>query len=153
MADLHVSVEGLDELDHVTEALSEEERDLPDDLHKAIRDKARDLAQQARDKVLGEPIHGIKQTGLRAKMAAGTTVEDTDDGASVVVEPDGEDARLPADMDEGGWSHPVFGNRNNWVTQNGYFSWFTETMDEGDELIENALEDVLDQAAERIAGA
>jgi len=153
MAELRINVDGLDELDAVTEALSEEERDLPDDLVGAIRDKAAELAQRARDRVEAEPVHGRKQTGLRAKMAAGTGVEDNSDGASVVVEPEGEDRRLPADMDEGGWSHPVYGNRSNWVTQTGYFSWFTETMEEGEDEIENALGDVIDRAIDRIAGA
>lgn len=153
MADLSIHVGGLDELQAVADALREAESTLPRDFQRAIHDVAEQLAATARVRVRSEPIHGIRQTGLREKLAAGTAVEDTSDGASIVVNPEGEDARLPADMDEGGWSHPVFGNRNRWVSQDGYFSWFMDTMDEGENDLEDALGRVIDDAIDRIAAA
>lgn len=153
MAGLHLRVEGQAQLQAVIDALSEEERGVGDNARQAIRDKAQEVAQRARDRVQGEPIHGVKQTGLRARIAAGTTVDDTADGAEIAAGLSGDEANLPEDMDHGSWMHPVFGNQNNWVTQSGYFAWFSDTMDESDGDFEDALDDVLDQAAERIAGA
>ena len=152
---LRIDVSGREELGNVIDALSQEEAELPAAFRRALHEVADDIAQQARDRVLEEPAYGIKHTGLRVKLAAGTQVEDTSDGVAITVEPEGEDERLPADMDEGGWSHPVYGHRNNWVRQGGYFSWFTDVVDdeENEQRLEDALGDQIQDAIRRIASA
>lgn len=141
-----------EEIQGIVARMRAEEDELPHKFVEAIRNKAAELRDLARDKVLAEPTHSQFHSGLRAKMAAGTHVEDTNDGADVVVSGEGEDERLPYDMDEGGWAHPVWGHRNNWVYQGGYYSWFTETMDNADEPLEEDLDNILDRAIEIIAG-
>lgn len=154
MAGLEFHVDGLEELGAVIEALAREERDIPDKVAKAIQKRAEILAEEARAAVMGEPTHGSKHTGLRADIAANTVMEPTGDGAVIEGKPlEGNRHNLPYDMDSGAWSHPVWGHRNEEVTQGGYYAWFTDTMDQGEDGLEIDIEQVLDEAIARIAAA
>lgn len=154
MGGLEFHVSGLEELDAVTEALAREEHDIPDKVAEAIQRRAEVLAAEARAAVLGEPTHGSKHTGLRADIAANTVVEPTGDGAVIEGKPlGGNRHNLPLDMDNGAWEHPVWGHQNEQVSQGGYYAWFSDTMDQGEDELENAVEHVLDEAIARIAGA
>jgi hypothetical protein len=59
-----------------------------------------------------------------------------------------------AGMDEGRVMHPVYGNRDVWVTQEITAGWFSEPMEAGKDeaaaAIENVLEDMASQVARRL---
>lgn len=152
--DLRFHVDGLDEITRVVEALRQEDQDIPDEVQDAILRRSEELAELARAAVLAEPTHGTKHTGLREAIAANVEVSPADGGALIEGKPlGGTRHNLPADMDEGGWAHPVFGHHNTEVYQGGYYSWFTDTMDKGEEDLESDIERVLDEAIARIASA
>jgi hypothetical protein len=119
----------------------------------ALRDAMAPILADVRQEALQLPSHGTKHTGLRARLAAGVDTEQYGKSRIRVVaraEP-GEEA-LPRGMDSGirGWRHPVYGNKEVWVTQRGG-SWFREPIAEHGEFIERQLGDVVDHMAERVA--
>lgn len=153
MGTLRIDVDGIDELQAVVDDLRKAKHGIQDDMVDAIREEAENVRAIAKLRVLDEPVHSRYHSGLREKISRGTLKEDTRDGAEVYNQPEGEDWRLPADMDQGAWSHPVYGHRNEWVRQGGYFSWFMDTMDLAEEPLEHKAEELLDKWAERIAAA
>ncbi len=58
--------------------------------------------------------------------------------------------QLPA-MDKGAVRHPVHGNRSAWVTQTVTGGWFSEPMFEGRDEIRSALDDLLEDLAQKAA--
>lgn len=75
----------------------------------------------------------VGRAGLRASIARALRAYQRDRGASVGVRiavntanlPE-DQRRLPRHMDRGQWRHPVFGNRNAWVSQTVTpEGWFT----------------------------
>jgi hypothetical protein len=64
------------------------------------------------------------------------------------------EAIIPRGMDQHGWRHPVFGNKSEWVVEGlTDFSWFMDTMQEGEDMVGEGLEQQLENAAERIDNA
>jgi hypothetical protein len=94
---------------------------------KRLEDAARPFVPAVRASALAIPVTGVKQTGLRARIAACAQMASWDSGprqVSVAVEM--QPRRMPArEMSlplymEGAkprWRHPVYGNRDNWVLQ------------------------------------
>lgn len=153
---LDIGVEGVESLVAVIRAIGEEERRLPDEFDRIINETADALVAVARAKVLAEPTHGPKHTGLRAEIAAGTQVTQIPDGVRIITSmPENNEAIIPRGMDSGykGWRHPVFGNMGKWVTQRAAFSWFLDTMQDGKQPLEDGLHQALEDAADRIARA
>lgn len=72
-----------------------------------------------------------KGRGLRASIASATRLQITAKGVRIVVNSNAlpEDQRsLPRHLDSPkGWRHPVFGNREHWVSQKGG-PYFAETI-------------------------
>lgn len=68
---------------------------------------------------------------------------------------DPDEAIIPRGLDRPqGWRHPVFGNKDVWVTQRPLRpGWFTETFANGHDEIENALTDALEWARDTVAAA
>lgn len=152
-SELDISVSGTEALGRASAALREAEVELPDQIKKEVRQVAQRLALIAKRRALAEPTHGPKHTGLRAQVSAGVAVVETETGAKIITSmPQSDEAVIPRGLDDGarGWRHPVFGNRNNWVTQRGAFSWFMDSMREGASDGEQALHQVLEDAAQRI---
>lgn len=54
-------------------------------------------------------------------------------------------------MDAGQVKHPVFGNRDVWVTQEITGGWFSEPMEAGKDEAAAAVEEVLDDLAVKVA--
>jgi len=121
-----------------------------------MEDAARPFPLRVRRAVLAIPVTGKKQTGLRARIAlcAGTASWVRGRTASVAVEmnprlmPPGE-MSLPLMM-EGAkrWRHPVFGDRENWVTEppHPYFQVPVQPFGRAaGEALKAALEDITRQ--------
>lgn len=156
MAGLEIGVDGAASLDAVIRAMGEERDSLPKEFDRVINEVADALVKAAQAKVLAEPTHGTKHTGLRAEIAAGTKKVGVPDGVRIITSmPKNDEAVIPRGMDNGfkGWRHPVFGNMHNWVHQRAAFSWFLDTMQDGKQPAEDGLTKCLQDAADRIARA
>jgi hypothetical protein len=72
-----------------------------------------------------------RKTGLRRTIAGATKLEITARGVRIIVRKDAlppSQQSLPRHLDSvQGWRHPVFGNREAWVTQRGA-TWFASTI-------------------------
>lgn len=151
---LSININGIDAFRNVSKALGDASTSIGDDIKKSIADEAEKLAQTARELIGEEPTHGAKQTGLRATIAEGVQVEVTSTGANITSEmPEADEESIPSGFDDGavGWFHPVFGNRKVWVRQTGAFSWWSDTMAAGQDNLTNAIQQTLEDAADKIA--
>lgn len=97
-----------------------------------------------------------KSTGLRARIAAATTVRATGTGIRVEVNSAKVDPRHGYALVFGldalrGWSHPVFGNRNVWATQRGQEVFFS-TLSGYEDRWRAGIVDAMEDAAREIAG-
>jgi hypothetical protein len=50
-----------------------------------------------------------------------------------------------------GWRHPVWGNRENWVTQHGKIEWFDRAFQGDQGTYKQAVEEAMEDMARRIA--
>ncbi|MFJ9848572.1 hypothetical protein [Streptomyces sp. NPDC101150] len=154
----HIRLVVGEEFRRVVMALREMDASLPKELRKELRQAARPLAQRAKDRVRSIPTRGRGHTGLRARVARGVGIR-----AAVGRNPavkittsmtNPDEAAIPRGLDSPrGWRHPVFGNRNKWVSQHTYGPWFMETMREGGDDIKRDVKQVMDEAANRVARA
>lgn len=141
----------------VAAALRAIDRTLPTKLRKKLQAAAKPLATAAKAKVKALPRTGRQHTGLYARVARGVKVQSSlsrNPRVRVVTSmADPREAAIPRGLDTvRGWRHPVFGDRDNWVQQRGY-SWFIETMQDGQPDIQRALVEVLDEARDLIVQA
>jgi hypothetical protein len=132
-----------------------EDDEMPSNLKESIHESAGTLGDRAGLRVVLEPTHGRKHTGLRAEVAKGVGLQDIPDGYRVTTSMSSPSkAAIPRGMDEHGWRHPVFGQSDTWVMEGTTdFSWFMDTMQEGEEMVSEGLQKVLENAAERIDNA
>lgn len=154
MAELKISVSGGEVFSRAMSALAEADDSLAVHVPEEARLLADRLAAIAKKAVLGEPTHGLKQRDLRATVSEGVDVRQNGPGDVTITTsmPKPDEAELPRGMDEPvrGWQHPVFGNRNNWVRQHDAFSWFTDSMQSGQEEGQRDLERLLKDAVDRV---
>lgn len=147
------------EFDNVPNALEAVGRSLPVQLRRVVNGEAEDLAKEAARVVRRLPIRGTsgKHTGMRRRVAQGVHVQDRGRGDVRITTsmPRRSEAIIPRGLDRrAGWRHPVYGNKNNWVRQRPVRpGWFTDTIADGRDSIQNGLEDQLEQAAHRVAAA
>lgn len=144
-------------LTYVINALRDASGEVPSRAQQILEEAADKLAREAAAKVMQEPTHGDKHTGLRARIAAGVHVEKSpgfvDIQSSMAAR---NEAGIPRGMDTRasaghGWRHPLFGNREHWYTNMGAFSWFLDTMDNGRLDLSLRLQSLLKETAEKIA--
>lgn len=88
---------------------------------------------------------GLASRVARAKLATSRAPS----GTGVTVTAKGP-AQL-ADIDAGTVKHPVFGNRNAWVTQRVTSGWFSEPMGQGRDETAAAISEVMDDRAREVA--
>ena len=152
---VRVSVSTGPEWKRVARALAEVDKGLEQKFQREVRLVADKLAKQAQAEVMRIPVYGRKHTGLRARVAHGVGTKITGGGVNITTSMDQKDeVNLPAYLDQqDGWRHPVYGNRHVWVRQTTGGSWFRETIESGRDDIENALHDVMEDAADRISRA
>lgn len=141
MSDMEISfdVSGIEEFRRVARVIGRENRNLPQKFLKTIDREAKVLRKEAAAKASSMPVvKGEKHTGLRRDVASGVFIasvveKDGARGVRIMTSmPDEEEAIIPRGLDSRrGWRHPVFGDKSSWVTQHGAYSWFMETMDNG----------------------
>lgn len=155
MPGIDIEVSNLGKLDDITRAMALESEDIPKELKNSIRDNAGTLGDRAALRVILEPTHGTRHTGLRARVAKGVGLQELADGYRITTSmPNVNEAAIPRGMDQHGWRHPVFGNMGEWVVEGiTDFSWFMDTMQEGEGMVSDGLQEQLDNAAERIDNA
>lgn len=136
----------------VPDQLGDENERADDLLAVALRDAMEPVIARVRGEALALPSHGLKHTGLRARLAAGVRSEQVGQRVRIVAGAEPGEEALPRGMDSGvkGWRHPVYGNRDVWVQQRGG-SWFREPISESGDMIERRLADVIDGMAQRVA--
>lgn len=139
----------------VEEALRVEDATLPDRFKEELRNAADTLVRRTRAAVMRIPVHGLKHTGLRARVGQGVGVKFTAKGVEITASMNQRDeVNLPAYLDQqDGWRHPVFGNPHTWVLQTTGGSWFTSTVEGGFSMVEDEMTNVFEDAAHMIAAA
>lgn len=150
---LTFDVHGRDALERVMIALSEVGADLPHQINGNVEEVGRELVSRAQHMIRTEPVTGSEHSGLRESIARGTKLTRVGTGRYRIITsvPQSDEAIIPRGFDRPrGWRHPVFGNRNKWVTQKGDRSWFMDTMHEGWEPLFRKHKETLEAAAERI---
>lgn len=153
-SELNIRVNGSEAFDRASAALGRADAEMPGKVQKELTALAKRLAYIASRAALSEPTHGAGHTGLRENVSRGVGVRETEDGAVVTTSmPVPNEAVIPRGLDAHGWRHPVFGNRNRWVTQHGAFAWFMDSMQGGRSDGEQNLERLLNETAEAIAAA
>lgn len=152
-----VDVDDGEQFERAAAALASVARTIPRDIDDEIEDVAVDLAEKAAMKVqavrMRTPGHE-RSTGLRRRIARGIGVTRLPGGGSRVTTSmsDSDEAVIPRGFDSPakGFRHPVFGNKDNWVTQTPADGWFRETIDDAVRILPDRIEEVLDDAAEFI---
>ncbi|MFE6846569.1 hypothetical protein [Streptomyces sp. NPDC057686] len=147
-----------EEFARVAAALRTVDSRLPGDFREELKRAVRPLVARAKEKVRNLPVHGVKHTGLRRRVAAGVGMRvstSRNPGIRVTTSMrDPSEASLPHHLDDPrGWRHPVFGNRHVWVTQHTGGAWFSRTIADGRDDIARDLHGVLERAAETVADA
>jgi hypothetical protein len=123
-------------------------------LNKGLREAVKPTLQHARSAVMRFPSHGTHHTGLRRAVANSLAI--TAAGGRVAIQirhsklPEGKE-NLPNRMEGigGPWRHPVFGDRETWVTQPSY-PWFYPTMRADRPQVEKSINEVIDAIAKEL---
>lgn len=160
MGYISFEVEGLEDLRMVRLALTQANRDIPRDSSRELMAEARLLRDKARSAILAMPTPAqAGHTGLRKEVAAGVHVQRlpiAGDVSRVRIGTDmkeRDEKRLPRGLDTTwkGWRHPFFGDRSRWYRQHGEYSWFMDTMEDGEDNLERRLYEVLRENRDDIA--
>ena len=158
-------------LDILIEALRHAADTIPDQAAKDVEELVRKRADDAALRVLAEPTHGPKHTGLRARVSDGVFVakDNTMSGSTITSlgsrmdgwvigtsMPTSSEAIIPRGFDTRasggrGWKHPLFADRSRWYSNYGGFSWFLGAMDGAQDDGAARLAELLDKSAEEIA--
>jgi hypothetical protein len=119
-------------------------------LLKGLKDGVKPAVSQARSAALTLPSSGKYSTGFRRKLARSITTQvrtsGKDAGVRVRVSKArmGRQASLVTATNKGRWRHPVFGDRNVWVTQHSRAGWFDQANRYSGPPVRRALKKVLD---------
>jgi hypothetical protein len=159
MGYISFEVEGLEDLRMVRLALTQANRDIPRDMAKAINAEARQLRDEARAEIIAMPTpQQAGTTGMRKEIAAGVHISRlplAGDASGVRIGTrmtERDENYLPRGMDSRkGWQHPFFGDKDNWYRQYGQYSWFMDTMADGENDLERRLYEVLRDNRDDIA--
>jgi hypothetical protein len=137
------------------DALRITDETLAERLRDALVEAVKPLVDKSREDVMALAVHGIKHTGLRARVAAGVGTRITRDGVTISASMNrAGEASLPAYLDaDNGWRHPVYGNRHVWVLQTTGGEWFAKPFEEGQEDLADALHEVLEDVAQEVHDA
>lgn len=94
---------------------------------------------------------GSGSTGLRAHLASSTSTRPMGAGVRfVVADPRGQQLARLTDGKGGRWRHPVFGNRNAWVTQKPD-PWFHVTIRSKRPVFAGAVERAVRRIVQRLS--
>lgn len=131
---VNVRVTGANQLGALARRLraeGEQGKGLRRELIRELRREAQSLAGNVRDAIRRWPVEPPDDRGLREMIARRVRVKVRLTGRSpgvriTVGKVDG--TNLPRLINRGSWRHPVFGNRDVWVTQTGSRGWFSRTI-------------------------
>lgn len=154
------SVEGLDALVRALRA-EEDGKALRKDLAKNMRAALKPAAVEAKSSILAMPSSGIMPTApaLRTSIARKIRPE-------VKLGGHWSGARVKAFKTKNlrgfpnapkrtnrasGWRHPVWGNKEKWVTQTGKVDWFDRAFQGREGTYKQAVEQAMEDMARRIA--
>lgn len=140
-----------------TAALRTIEESTPHWIQEELRDAIEPLVQSAKSAAMRVEIEGGPEghTGLRSRVSAGVgyraglSTRNTAYFRIFTSMAENDEAIIPRGMDRAaGWRHPLFGNKNHWYTSRPVRTgWFTDTIADGRDEIQRAIEDALERAA------
>ena len=149
-----------DDFAKLSAALRNADKRIQREMRKAIRKSGEDAVRDVRAAIQAIPSSGQSGTGVRAALAAGTTVSISASARSAGVTIKTSPNRLPGNkralakaMNKPSFRHPVFGN--GWVSQAGnpYFGRVVgQHADEMRAGIERAMVTAADQIAASVGG-
>lgn len=131
-------------------------------LRKELRANMRDVLIKPRDEaraaIKAMPSRGHAGTSLRSTVAKNTVI-------AIRLSGRGEQVRLitrktpdlrgfksaPRWTNRGSWRHPIYGNRNRWVTQKGPKNWFDGTVLKHGNEYRRAVMDAVVHMRDRLA--
>lgn len=151
--------EGLDALVRAIRA-EEDGKQLRKDLAKNMREALKPGAAEAKSSIMAMSSAGLR-TGpaLRSSIARKIRLEvklgGRWSGARVKAFKTKNIRAFPnapkRTNRSGGWRHPVFGNRDRWVTQQGKIDWFDDAFKGREGVYKEAVEKAMEDMARRIA--
>lgn len=155
--DVEVRVVAGEEFARVMKVLREQDKALAKNFRKELRIAVLVTVKKVQEAALAIHTEGRDSSGLRKRMAKGVALKTSRTAQTMRIitrMKDPSEAMIPRGFDfpERGWRHPVFGDREHWVTQHGD-AWFIDTIGDDHKELAKALVDVLDKAAELIAAA
>lgn len=138
------------------------DRELQKDLRKRIRVAGQPALAAVRSAAGGvdmtsDPSAGgtARSSGLRGRLAAATRMSVTASGVRFQVQEKRVDPRYGATLTAGSegtaWRHPVYGNRNAWVRQQGS-PWFYPTLRSETPSFRRAVEQAVRDTLKTIEG-
>lgn len=154
------SVEGLDALVRAIRA-EEDGKQLRKELAKNMREALKPGAVEAKSSIMAMPSSGIMptapalRTSIAKKIRPEVKLGGRWSGARVKAFKTKNIRGFPNAPKRtnraGGWRHPVFGNRDVWVEQQGKIDWFDDAFKGREGPYKAALEQAMEDMARRIA--
>lgn len=125
-----------------------ERGDLRRELLKSIRTASEPLKEAARQSAL----ENLPQAGGLGQRVAETPIVSRTSlsGSSARVRLISGNRRRLRELDRGRLRHPVFGNRDNWVTQQVQPGWWTQPMEAGSPHVRAAIVRAVDDISRRL---
>lgn len=153
---MEVSIKASAEFERLARRLREAgAKDLQDELQGALEKGANKIAEAQKKTVKSLPTHGRRHTGLRTRIAAEVRTQvqtSAYGGVRIVVGKTSDLGNLPVYLNTGSWRHPVFGNREKWVTQKVIPGWFYLPAHEHSAWVREELEKAMEKVADKIGG-
>lgn len=166
---MEVRVVSGDEIRRTADRLRQVDKKLPGQLRKELRKAALPAVKRVKAEVRSMPAAGVrggtsrhphKARQLRRTIARGVRIQASTGGKRgaglriATVMPTSKQAMLPRGLDAGekGFRHPVFGNRDMWVTQPGG-SWFREPLAHEFPDVRGRIQRLLEETDKWIADA
>lgn len=146
---MDIIVTGATDLERLARRLKElGDNDLRKEMLRGIRNGTKPLIAAAKDSARDSLPRegGLNEVIARSKFGTRTRTSGRTPGVRVV----GTSGHNIQAMDEGRLRHPVYGNRDVWVTQQITPGWFTKPMEDGADDVRRELVNVLDGIARRL---
>lgn len=156
-----LGVETHDGLAALVRAIRAEEdgKALRKDLAKNMREALKPGAQQAKSSIMAMgSVHSVSpalRTSIAKKIRPEVKLGGRWSGARVKAFKTKNIRNFPNAPKRtnraSGWRHPVWGDRENWVTQHGKLEWFDRAFQGREAIYRQAVEEAMEDMARRIA--
>jgi hypothetical protein len=156
---MHIEVTGAEDLRRASAQLRTvaDGKAMRRDLMKGLRQGVLPAVASVKAAALALPAHGPKSTGLRRRIARATSPQVRTGGRNPIVRVRisrrgmGDQAALPRVLNERQFRHPVYGNRDLWVSQRGVPGWFERAIRPTEPAVRKEMEAVLDRLEKSLA--